>query len=178
MHGHVRATTGVDALGLPAAAVLDRRAVTAAEDPHKLLQTLQTWHESGLAVAGWLGWEFGTALAGLPQPEPHDDTVAELTAFAPASLEPLALPTAPMGPPCPFDGWHALEAPFRAQVAAALEAIAAGEIYQVNLSVALQVATAGRHCGDLATCLAAVLAVQPVVPVAQPQRLSASHTSV
>ena len=66
-----------------------------------------------------------------------------------------------MAPPCRFDDWPALEGPFREKVAAALEAIAAGEVYQVNLSVALRVAMPELAPVDLARCLGAVLAVQP-----------------
>jgi para-aminobenzoate synthetase component 1 len=158
---------GVAAVGLPVAAVRDRWLASADEDPHKTLQRLQTWHDAGLAVAGWLGWEFGASLAGVPTAHHGEQPSADLRAFSPGDLQPIELPEARLPTvaedlPLAMPEWQRLQPDFLAQVAAALESIAAGEIYQVNLSVALQVAAAGRAVQPLPDYLAAVQAVQPV----------------
>ena len=156
-----------EALGLPQRAVRHRlqvrlRAATCAEQAHAALDTWQAWRDAGLAVAGYLGYDLGAALEGVV-PQPHDSPWpdADLCAFDPRDLQPLSLPATDCRDalPLPEDllrqrGW------FQDAVAQALDAIRAGEIYQVNLSVAAALPFALRSSPIAA--LAATLAVQPV----------------
>ena len=155
------------ALGLPVRAVRDRwqvrlPAVGFQAAAATALQKWQAWRDAGLAVAGYLGYDLGAALEGVP-PVPRRGPLpdADLCAFAERDLQALTLP--PVSPqtalPLP-QAFVDQQQAFLAQVAAALAAIRAGEVYQVNLSVAAACAIADNP--SLPRLLAGVMAVQPV----------------
>lgn len=156
------------AIALPARAVQDRLTVRLRDDPRQqaraVLVQAQRWHDAGLAVAGWLGYELGAALEGVPlQPGLAELPDADLICFYPKELQDIALPPARQGPelPEPADLLRQGRA-LRQAVALALEAIRAGEIYQVNLSVAAHLPAVALLDAPLADLLAAVQATQPV----------------
>lgn len=128
------------------------------------LQRIQAWCAAGLAVAGWLGYELGAALESAPTfPAGSDLPDADLVAFDPRDLQPVTLPTVPVTAghvPLPEDLLRQ-EGAFVSGVRTALAAIAAGEVYQVNLS--LQATVSPPAVGwSLPQALAAVLEAQPV----------------
>ena len=152
------------AWGLPADRVRERRTWTLpADEPADALAWWQRWHGAGLGVAGWLGYDWGAALEGLaPAPRVHGLPDADLVAFDPADLVHIPLPT--LRPPPPLDlppSFLAQEPAFLDAVAQALDAIRAGEIYQVNLSVAFDV-DLPRATRDPVLQLATVLGAQSV----------------
>ena len=130
-----------------------------------VLGQVQAWLQAGLAVGGWLGYEVGAALEGLaPQPSLHALPDYDLVAFDPRDLQPALLP-APGAPSLPLPLPASLlsqQASFEAQVQDALARIAAGEIYQVNLSVAAEVDAPGLMQQDAGALLAAAQAAQAV----------------
>jgi isochorismate synthase EntC len=133
-----------------------------ARQAQEVLRQWQSWHDAGLAVAGYLGYDLGAALEGTLPPS-HADTWADadLCAFDPRDLEPLTLPEIAAQSTLPLpDDLLRQRAWFEGAVTAALAAIRAGEIYQVNLSVAAHLPFAGMP--PLVDALAAILAVQPV----------------
>ncbi len=155
------------AVGLRQGAVQHRLRVRLApqtfqEDARATLNQWQAWHDAGLAVAGYLGYDFGAALEGLlPQKNHTPWPDADLCAFAPADLEPVALPSLRALPAWPLPDDLLQQGPwFQRAVGDALDAIRAGEIYQVNLSVAATLPFTRKP--PLASVLAAIQAVQPV----------------
>ena len=163
--------TGAQAAQLPATSVQDRLVVRLPPTPdcrgaaQEGLARIEAWLRQGLAVAGFVGYEIGAALEGL-LPGPQDDPLPDLevVAFHPADLQPCALPQAePLGVELQLPPSLSSQQPaFEAAVADALQRIAAGEIYQVNLSLQADVATADLR--DLAPLwlLAALQEAQPV----------------
>lgn len=130
-----------------------------------VLTQVESWLEAGLAVGGWIGYELGAALEGLgPAPARQGSPDYDLVAFDPDDLQPCQLPSAADATePLPLP--RALleqQGAFEGQVRDALARIAAGEIYQVNLSVAAQVPAPGLIEQEAAALLAAVQAAQPV----------------
>ena len=155
------------AIALPARAVRDRLTVRLqgnAEQARAVLTQAQRWHDAGLAVAGWLGYELGAALESVPlQPGLDDLPDADLIAFLPEDLQPAVLPQASHGRQLPEPADLLRQGPaLIAAVAQALEAIRAGEIYQVNLSVAAHLPEVALLDVPLADLLAAVQSTQPV----------------
>jgi anthranilate/para-aminobenzoate synthase component I len=120
----------------------------------------------GLGIAGWIGCEAGLHLEGLPaHPGRYGLPDGEWITFDPQDLRPVDLPdpapAAQVGPP-PASLADQQEQ-YEAAVASAREAIAAGAIYQANLTVV----AAGANPIDIAeldplAAAAAILAVQPV----------------
>lgn len=161
-----------DALGLPAAKAHERRVArlhrpTAQRDAERLLAWIDKQLQKGNAVAGWLGYEVGAALEGLPLARRRDPLPdADLIAFDPQHLR-----AQPMAEIAKTPLQH-LEIPanlltqhrdFCQNVAHALDSIGQGEIYQVNLSVRLQLpALAHLQTLSMAHLLGAVQAAQPV----------------
>ncbi len=155
------------ALGLRHGAVQQRLTVrlepaTAPAQALAVLQQWQAWRDAGLAVAGYLGYDLGAALEGvLPQANPTAWPDADLCAFDPADLQPVALPEVTPRPALPLPESLTRQAPwFQQAVVAALAAIRAGEIYQVNLSAAAALPFTTALPAQVQ--LAALLAVQPV----------------
>jgi len=170
------------ACGVARAAVVDRCAphltsagggalpvLQAHEIALETLERIDSWLARGLAVAGWLGFELGAALEHLPPAShgPLDRTAdralpaAELFAFAPEDLQPIELPAVAAGAAPGLPAGLVSQGPaFQAAVRDGLAAIAAGEIYQVNLSVAVDLPAPGAV--PLLHALAALRAVQPV----------------
>ena len=166
-----------DAILLPQRAVRDRlvlRLDASAADrgrAHATLARMDDLLAQGLSVAGYLGYEFGLALAGRPLPcssigahppdvdllvfDARDLQTAPLPALAPAAAHAELAAT-------PAD-LHRQKGAWLAAVAQALDAIRAGSLYQVNLSVAFDVpAPAGLDRAPLLPILAAALQTQPV----------------
>ncbi len=155
------------ALGLRQRAVRHRlqvrlTAVDCQQQARDALRQWQTWRDAGLAVAGYLGYDLGAALEGVaPQVHASQWPDADLCAFAPGDLEPTVLPAVTPQPALPLpESLLRQSAWFQHAVEQALDAIRAGEVYQVNLSVAAELAFATQR--PLPEMLAALLAVQPV----------------
>jgi para-aminobenzoate synthetase component 1 len=154
------------ALGLPASAVRDRGTWRLdCTPPQVILQQAQVWHDAGLAVAGWLGYELGAALEGVAlRPGLTGLPDADLVAFHPQDLQQvLVTPSRPAGQPLADPADLLRQGPaLRAQVRQALEAIAAGEVYQVNLSVCAHLPGLDLEHRTLLDLLGALLTAQPV----------------
>jgi para-aminobenzoate synthetase component 1 len=152
------------ALGLRAGAVRHRLRVRVGNqsDAEAVLQQWQTWRDAGLAVAGYLGYDLGAALEGVPpQHNPSRWPDADLCAFDAADLQPLKLPAIAPQSAGPLPASLTIQSEkFQRAVQDALRAIYAGEVYQVNLSVAAEVPFAATP--TLPQVLAGVRAVQPV----------------
>lgn len=155
------------AIGLKNRAIVDRlcQQMTqndARQNADNALRQWQQWHDAGLSVAGYLGYDLGAALEDLP-PQTNHSLLADvdLIAFHARDLQPLELPSMQAQPPLdlPETLLNQREM-FLAQVEQALECIRAGEIYQVNLSVAAQLPF--LHPRTITEQLAAILAVQAV----------------
>ncbi len=132
------------------------------EQAQATLRQWQRWRDAGLAVAGYVGYDLGAALEGIqPQRNATMWPDADLCAFAPDDLETTTLPTfAPRAAlPLP-DSLTQQRAWFQHAVGQALDAIRAGEVYQVNLSVAADLRFAAQRL--VPELLAAILTVQPV----------------
>jgi para-aminobenzoate synthetase/4-amino-4-deoxychorismate lyase len=133
------------------------------------LAEAQALLDGGLGLVGQLGHELGLALEGLPLPQPGSWPDAELLAFDPRRLLPATLPAPPVGAPlAPPGPWQRERAGFLADVEAVLGAVAAGEVYQANVTRPLTLpATAARGLRSILrehpdVALAALLAAQPV----------------
>lgn len=156
------------ALGLAPAAVLDRATWRLDGDPSQARQVArqaQAWHDAGLAVAGWLGYEVGAALEGIDlQGGSLDMPDADLLAFHPDDLREVELQNVQIPPLNQADPPDLLRqaADLQAQVRHALEAIAAGEVYQVNLSVCAHLPGLTLPDRSLARLLGCLVAAQPV----------------
>lgn len=129
----------------------------------QILGQLQADLDQGWAVAGFWGYELGAALEAL-EAEPGELADAEWICFDPEALQRVTLPEI-QAPPRDF----AVEPPddllrqrdgFVAAAREGLERIAAGEVYQVNLSA--EVAVPMSKWPEPLRALAAVQAVQPV----------------
>lgn len=156
------------AVGLPDADVVDRRTWHMDDGPPErvardALDQWQCWKDAGLGVAGWLGYDLGAALERVrPQTRTHALPDADLVAFAPAALQRCVLPQVEAGVPLPLPkSLVAQQAQFLTAVSRALEAIRAGEIYQVNLSIAFDVEV-DSLIHDSETLAATLIAAQPV----------------
>ncbi len=162
---------GVDpraALAVADIDVLQRRALRLGpgdrqRQSRQMLRQLQADLDQGWAVAGFWGYELGAALEGL-EAQPGGPADAEWICFDPEALQRVTLPE--IGA-LPRD--FGLELPsellrqrdgFVASAREVLDRIAAGEVYQVNLSA--EVAVASSEWPEPLRALAAVQAVQPV----------------
>lgn len=129
----------------------------------EMLRQLQADLDHGWAVAGFWGYEVGAALEGL-EAEPGGPVDAEWICFDPAALQRVTLPEIGAMPRdfelnLPSELLRQRDG-FVASAREVLERIAAGEVYQVNLSAEVSVTTS--KCPDPLRALAAVQAVQPV----------------
>ncbi len=154
------------AVGLPTGAV--RGSLTAQSGnpltPQEILVQMQRWHDQGLAVAGWLSYELGMALEGIELPDETPPLIADLVAFSAADLQPMALPQPMAMPALPLPR-KLLEQKdtYLHMVDQALLAIGAGEVYQVNLSLAAEIPQTGALFSmPLAWLAGAQQAAQPV----------------
>ncbi len=125
----------------------------------EILRALDTDLRNGHAVAGYWSYELGAALERRPRANPYPD--AAWITFDRADLRPVTLPNTAIPDRSlgtPHDLLRQREA-FAAAAAAVAEAIAAGQVYQVNLTCEFGVPMPEPRL-DLA--VAAVLAAQPV----------------
>jgi len=138
-------------------------ALPAGGDVHALLRQLERHLDAGRAIAGYLGYEAGAALVGLPPAPPPPYALAWFGAYDRAETvdpgeggAPLAPPAAPAG----TLGEARLEldaASWAERVGAVHAALAAGESYQVNLTTAYRC-----RVGDVRQAYRALSAAQPV----------------
>lgn len=127
------------------------------------LQQASELAEAGAVLCGALGHELGPALERLPlgsiTPGPFGAD-AVLHVADPAALRRVVLPELAPAPPRPAPAsWQAAGPAFRRGVAALLDDIGAGRLYQANLTVAL--ADAGSLPDDGAVVLAAIEQAHP-----------------
>ncbi len=129
----------------------------------QMLKQLQADLDQGWAVAGFWGYELGAALEGL-EAEPGGPADAEWICFNPEALQRVTLPEVHAPPrdlaAVPPEDLLRQRNGFVASAREVLERIAAGEVYQVNLSA--EVAVPISEWPAPLRALAAVQAVQPV----------------
>ena len=145
-----------EAVMLPRRAVRDRvvlrldSSLDATGRAHSLLAQMDDLLAGGQALAGFLGYEFGLALEGLPFPQHMDESSlrpdVDLLIFDPRDLENVSLPglSQPSGlaaskeleklGPSPAD-LRRQQGPWMDAVSSALKAIRPGSFYQDNLSI-------------------------------------------
>jgi anthranilate/para-aminobenzoate synthase component I len=172
----------VRTLSLPAAGAATDGAGAAASNARAFLQQLEDDASGGHALFGWLGYEVGAALGQLPRGLPRDARLPDacFVVFDPRDVEPIdggaasrSAPDAALPgttPPhaaqpaaAPQSDLQRHEAAFVDAVRAALAAIAAGDLYQVNVTVrATFAASAALQGASAAAGLAAIGAAQPV----------------
>jgi para-aminobenzoate synthetase component 1 len=156
-----------EALCLPSRAVRHRRRRHL--DPRAprrsalaILAQLDRDLQRGLAVCGWLGYELGAALEGQASRSPRGWPDAAWFAFDPSDIasHPLQMAFAPCDdPPLPA-ALLAQREDYCASVGDVLARIAAGEVYQVNLTVETSVPFAMPL--EPLRSVSAVMACQPV----------------
>lgn len=175
------------AWGVPAAAIVDRLALRLRGDgsdqdaalAKQALATLDAWQGRGLAIVGSWSFELGAALERLPiaavgRPGPQrfarlDDLVA--MAFDPAAVvavhdaPPTPIGSSPAPPPVPPAAWQRQRAGFVADAARIHAEIAAGRVYQVNLTRAFAVAPALGRAAFAAPAIEVLAALQATQPV-------------
>ena len=166
------------AWAIPSAAVRRRITIalstspdTARRQADALLHDMQGALADGFAVAGFIGYDVGAALHGIAPavPADGDPPCADLVVVDPGAFELVAAPTPTVRgdqaqhrpePPAELAGWQQR---YEHAVRQALVGIQRGSIYQVNLSVAVDLAAPDALVRTpLAHALGALLASQPV----------------
>lgn len=157
------------ALALPIGAVRHRLTAQLHGDgrdqARDVLAQMQAWHDQGFAVAGWLGYELGAALERVPLQVGSGLPDVDVVAFEPRDMAKVRLPPTWGEATQPTEPTDLLrqEPVFLANVIKSLASIAAGEVYQVNVSVAARVpSTAQLLDMPMIEQLAALLAAQSV----------------
>ncbi len=161
--GEVASAVGVHQQDAVAQRVRSLRRRHGRADAEALLADLQADVAAGWVVAGWLGYEVGAALEGLPlggEERNVPDAMWWLCApqaVHPVALRPLFAGAAPVATP---PGLARQSRRYQAQVDTIVGRIADGEVYQVNLTAA----TSLRHpvAVDARAAVTALMAAQPV----------------
>jgi len=132
-------------------------------DVHGLLDELDAVLRGGRALAGYLAYEAGAALVGLPAPPPPPYPLAWFGVYERADVvdpgpggAPLRAPHEPAGTLTDVR-LESDAGAWAARVAAVREALAAGDSYQVNLTTAFRC-----RVGDVREAYRALSAAQPV----------------
>ncbi len=127
----------------------------------RVLDALQSDRAAGHLAVGWIGYEIGAALEGVACGGRRSWPDAAWWICGPEALRVARLPALPAtNAPLAPQSLRRQGARYRRDVAGLVERIAAGEFYQVNLTVTAAAGRVGER--DASAVVAALMAAQPV----------------